>query len=135
MEEKTLIFYFKRYRDLRQNLTEKNIFRPISKANNKFSSVMNDVLRGTSTDSHCTKNYALSKLTEKRCASVCSPEEFIFDQENTKILNFNENFTSFLRFSSPHTLNKYHTRKKSLRTYERNTLHLGKCFVRFSVTR
>ena len=74
----------------------KNIIRPISNANNKFSSVMNDVLRGSSVDSHCTKNNALSKLTDWQCVSVCSLEDFILDQEKDK-LNFNQNDHVFHR--------------------------------------
>lgn len=33
----------------------KSIIRPISNANNKFSTVMNDILRGKSAYSHCKK--------------------------------------------------------------------------------
>ena len=52
--------------------------------NDKISPVMNNVLKGTSPERHCTKNRALSTMAMRRFAPVCSVEEFILEQENNK---------------------------------------------------
>ena len=66
----------------RQNFTVKTIIRPISKANDEISLMMNERTEENVTRKPLHKRLRALKMAEGRFTSVCSVEKFMLEHEN-----------------------------------------------------